>query len=134
MVSLLDPGLRPIASEKPQIWGACLMCAKLTGCTELNLNEFLARYKMELSGNTPPYKHDKKTMNVPIPSRIVNSSHHQAVAREKGVRAFCTGFVVQLLAEDYDADINHELDAIRTHRSRVNLLTTITPIGGYYLH
>ena len=36
--------------------------------------------------------------------------------------------VLQLLAADYDVDINHELDAMRTHRSRVNLLTTIVPI------
>ena len=34
-----------------------------------------------------------------------------------------------MFAEDYDVDINHELDSIRTHRSRVNLLTTIKPIG-----
>ena len=26
-------------------------------------------------------------------------------------------------------DIDHELDAMRTHRSRVNLLTTIEPAG-----
>ena len=37
--------------------------------------------------------------------------------------------IVQLLAEDYDVDIDHELDSIRTHRSRVNLLTTIKPVG-----
>jgi len=47
---------------------------------------------MELSGNTPPYKHDKLTNNTSIPDRMINSSHHQAAAREKGVRAFCTGF------------------------------------------
>lgn len=47
---------------------------------------------MELVGNTPPYKHDPMTTNVPIPNRLVNSSHHQAAAKEKGVRAFCTGF------------------------------------------
>ena len=47
---------------------------------------------MELVGNTPPYKHDPLTINVPIPNRLVNSSHHQAAAKEKGVRAFCTGF------------------------------------------
>ena len=39
------------------------------------------------------------------------------------------GITLQLLAEDYDVDINHELDAIRNHRSRVNLLTTIQAIG-----
>lgn len=47
---------------------------------------------MELSGNTPPYKGDSKTGNTPIPERFVNASHHQAAAREHGVRAFCTGF------------------------------------------
>ena len=36
---------------------------------------------------------------------------------------------VQLLAEDYDVDINHELDSIRFHRSRVNLVTKAEPIG-----
>ena len=47
---------------------------------------------MELSGNTPPYKKDKLTNNITIPERMVNSSHHQAVARQKGTSAFCTGF------------------------------------------
>ena len=57
--------------------------AFLRGCNYVN---------MEMSGNTPPYKHDKQTVNVPVPERLVNASHHQAAAREKGVRAFCTGF------------------------------------------
>lgn len=47
---------------------------------------------MELVGNTPPYKHDPLTINVPIPNRLVNSSYNQATAKEKGVRTFCTGF------------------------------------------
>ena len=47
---------------------------------------------MEMSGNTPPYKGDKLTTNVAVPQRLVNASHHQAAAREKGVGAFCTGF------------------------------------------
>ncbi len=47
---------------------------------------------MEMSGNTPPYKHDKLTSNVPVSQRLVNASHHQAAARERGVGAFCTGF------------------------------------------
>ena len=56
----------------------------LQGCNYVNL---------ELSGNTPPYKHDKVTANVPIPNRLTNSSHHQAAAAEKGVHAFGTVFV-----------------------------------------
>ena len=47
---------------------------------------------MEMSGNTPPYKADKLTTNVPVSQRLVNASHHQAAARERGVGAFCTGF------------------------------------------
>jgi hypothetical protein len=37
--------------------------------------------------------------------------------------------VVHFLAEDYDVDIDHELDRIRFHRSRVNLITKVEPIG-----
>ena len=47
---------------------------------------------MEMSGNTPPYKHDKLTTNIAVAERLGNASHHQAVAREKGVGAFSTGF------------------------------------------
>ena len=36
---------------------------------------------------------------------------------------------VQFLAEDYDVDIDHELDSIRYHRSRVNLVNKVEPIG-----
>ena len=39
------------------------------------------------------------------------------------------GITLQLVAADYDVDINHELDAMRVHRSRVNLLTHIAPAG-----
>jgi hypothetical protein len=36
---------------------------------------------------------------------------------------------VHFLAEDYDVDIDHELDSIRFHRSRVNLVNKVEPIG-----
>ena len=36
---------------------------------------------------------------------------------------------VHFLSEDYDVDIDHELDAIRFHRSRVNYITKVEPIG-----
>ena len=39
------------------------------------------------------------------------------------------GTTLQLLAEDYDTDIDHHLDEIRYHRSRVNYITRVTPIG-----
>lgn len=55
----------------------------LRGCNYVNL---------EMNGNTPPYKHDPATVNKPIPFRLTTASHHQAAARETGVRAFNTGF------------------------------------------
>ena len=47
---------------------------------------------IELTGNTPPYKNDKLTWNTPVAERFSTASHHQAVAAEKGIRAFGTGF------------------------------------------
>lgn len=38
------------------------------------------------------------------------------------------GLTVHFLAEDYDTDIDHELDEMRFHRSRVNLITKVAPI------
>lgn len=46
----------------------------------------------EMSGNTPPYKNDPVTCNVPVSERMVAFSHHQAVAREFGIRSFSTGY------------------------------------------
>ncbi|MBE6713478.1 MAG: hypothetical protein E7580_08235 [Ruminococcaceae bacterium] len=47
---------------------------------------------MELSGNTPPYKNDPVTVNRPVSGVAVGFSHHQAVARENGIRSFSTGY------------------------------------------
>ena len=55
----------------------------LDGCNYVNL---------EMSGNTPPYRHDPKTVNIPIGDRVANASHHQAAAREKGVHAFSNAY------------------------------------------
>ena len=68
---------------------------------------------MEIVGNIPPYKNDPLTTNTPLPNRIVHASHHQAAAREAGVRAFCTGYAhsaesanhAWALAKMLDADI-----------------------------
>ncbi len=51
----------------------------MKGCNYIN---------MELSGNTPPYKHDPKTANESFGNRLASGSHHQAVAREHGTRTF----------------------------------------------
>ena len=55
----------------------------LSGCNYVHL---------EIPGNTPPYPHDPVTVNKPITDSIVAASHHQAVAREKDVRCFSTGY------------------------------------------
>ena len=46
----------------------------------------------EMSGNTPAYKHDPVTWNSPLLDHMVAFSHHQAVAREFGIRSFSTGY------------------------------------------
>ena len=40
-----------------------------------------------------------------------------------------SGVVVQLLATEYDTDIDHHLDEIRFHRSRVNFINKAEPVG-----
>ena len=74
----------------------------LQGCNMVNL---------ELSGNTPPYKHDPKTVNVPLKSRLANSSHHQAAARERGVRAFSNAYVFTTQAANIAWGLSKILDA-----------------------
>ena len=37
--------------------------------------------------------------------------------------------IVHFLAEDYDTDIDHGLDEIRFHRSRVNYINKVEPMG-----
>ena len=38
-------------------------------------------------------------------------------------------YVMHVLAEDYDVDIDHELDKMRYHRSRVNCVNHVEPIN-----
>ena len=48
---------------------------------------------------------------------------------------FCSMFESQgtltahFLAEDYDTDIDHKLDEMRVHRSRVNFVNKVVPVG-----
>ena len=44
-------------------------------------------------------------------------------------RAASGGYVLHLLAADYDTEIDRELDAIRFHRTRVNLITKVEPVN-----
>ncbi|MBQ9097852.1 MAG: hypothetical protein IJY50_00280 [Clostridia bacterium] len=64
----------------------------------------------EMSGNTPPYQHDPVTVNIPIAERLVASSHHQAAAREKGVRCFSTGYGFTQPAANIIWAVNKMLD------------------------
>lgn len=59
-----------------------------------------------------------------LPIRVVKSKGYLCTVMEDE-----KGITVQFLAEHFDVDINHELDSIRNHRSRVNLLTDICPAG-----
>lgn len=45
--SLLSPALQSAVLDKPQIWGACLQCAKLTGNRLTAEEAFFAKYNME---------------------------------------------------------------------------------------
>ena len=38
-------------------------------------------------------------------------------------------YIVQMLAEDFETDIDHRLDEMRFHRSRVNYINHVEPIG-----
>jgi len=87
----------------------------LAGCNYVNL---------ELSGNTPPYKHDPKTVNVPIQNRLTNASHHQAAALEKGVHAFSTAFAHSTVSANIAWALSKILDAdawIGTLKGRLGL-------------
>ena len=60
----------------------------------------------------------------PLPVQITENDGY-------AVTTFCNdnGVVVQLLATEYDTDIDHHLDEIRFHRSRVNFINKADPEG-----
>ena len=87
----------------------------LAGCNYVNL---------EMSGNTPPYKHDPLTWNTPVSSRLITSSHHRAAAKEKGVRCFATGFAFVEETANMVWAVNKMLDSdawISTLKDRLGL-------------
>ena len=72
----------------PSATGGAVMSASdarkfMGGCNYVN---------QEFSGNTPAYKQDPVTVNVPLSARLISASHHQAAAREKGARCYGTGY------------------------------------------
>lgn len=91
----------------------------LRGCNYVN---------MEMNGNTPPYKHDPVTINRPVAFRLTSASHHQAAAREKGVRAFNTGFAHTTVAANHCWALSKLLGAdiwISTLKTRLGLPRSI---------
>lgn len=87
----------------------------LDGCNYVN---------MEMTGNTPPYKHDPKTSNVPFTTRLASASHHQAAARERGVTAFSNGYAHTTVSANHVWAISKVLDAdawVGTLKGRLGL-------------
>ena len=61
----------------------------------------------------------------PLPVEIFGTDGYFATVR----RGKDGAYIVQLLAADYDTDIDHHLDEIRTHRTRVNLVVKAEPVN-----
>ena len=61
----------------------------------------------------------------PLPVALRGIDGYLAMVHRKDDGAY----VVHLLANDFDTDIDHHLDEIRTHRSRVNLITKVEPVN-----
>ena len=74
----------------------------LGGCNYVN---------QELCGNTPAYKHDPVTVNSSISHKIINASHHQAAAKEQGVRCYGTGYGFTEPSANIIWAVNRFLDA-----------------------
>ena len=74
----------------------------LGGCNYVNL---------EMSGNTPAYKHDPVTVNNSIGHKVINTSHHMAAAKEKGVRCYGTGYGFTEPSANIIWAVNRFLDA-----------------------
>ena len=74
----------------------------LGGCNYVN---------QELCGNTPAYKHDPVTVNQTIAHKVINASHHQAAADEKGARCYGTGYGFTEPSANIIWAVNRFLDA-----------------------
>ena len=60
----------------------------------------------------------------PLPVEVRHADGYLTVIRKNA-----GGYIVHLLAADYDTDIDHHLDEIRFHRSRINLVTKVEAVG-----
>jgi len=60
----------------------------------------------------------------PMPVKVIGTKGYLITAFEND-----ESVLLHFLAEDYDTDIDHRLDEMRFHRSRVNYVNRVTPIG-----
>lgn len=60
----------------------------------------------------------------PMPVKVKNAKGYLSSVFETE-----DSHIIHLLAADYDTDIDHELDEIRYHRSRVNYINKVEPVG-----
>ena len=68
-----------------------------------------------------------RSFSLPLPLSVTQATGYLVSMSETPDR-----IIVQLLSEDYDVDIDHHLDSIRFHRSRVNFITKVEPVGVEY--
>ena len=59
-----------------------------------------------------------------MPVEVIESKGYMISTFENG-----DGYVMHFLASDYDTDIDHALDEMRFHRSRVNYVNKVTPVN-----
>lgn len=110
--------MKAVADVLPENFPLCSCGASSAGAhmpaAASDARKFLegANYvNLEMSGNTPPYKHDPVTVNMSIGARIVNASHHQAAARDKEVRCYGTGYGFTEVSGNIIWAVNKMLDA-----------------------
>ena len=65
-----------------------------------------------------------KEFALPLPIQVLESEGYLVTMFSN-----TDGITVHLLAADYDVDIDHELDDMRFHRSRVNYVNKVEPKG-----
>lgn len=65
-----------------------------------------------------------RSYSKPMPVQVMEAKGYLATVFESN-----DGICVHFLAEDYDTDIDHYLDEIRYHRSRVNFINKVEPVG-----
>ncbi len=89
-------GLREAVPEGT-ILMACGASSASAGAVDIasNAQDFLQGnnyVNLEFAGNTPPYKNDPVTANIPVSERLVSASHHLACARDYNARCYGTGY------------------------------------------